>query len=343
MHVGFDWGTLVFGAVGGVTGYILTALLLVLYLRAEEPKDWTDFWSLVHKHLMKGNALAANAVIAKYYRSHPGASKDVLNLKCHSLQPGKNLAFLSLPSQSSLMGMDAFRVDLSFASLPAVDLDGAKLMSSVAHRMTAHGARLRKASLNEAKWTDAMLDGAMMDGAQLGRADLSGAALFGASLRGVSVSETVFKKADLRRSDLTGAEGNGTDFESANLTFAALVNASLPEASFKDANLSGVDARGCNLDGADISGANLEGFMFDEHTHVTGVNPVGAKNVPPVLLERIMSELQKTVNVAPVAKEPDPERGPPQGTPPKAGDDQRKPPRPATASGSAAKQVVAQA
>jgi hypothetical protein len=150
--------------------------------------------------------------------------------------PNADCTFASVvtaaPGTKDLHGIDLAAATFSGASLPGVDLTGARLYS-------------------------ATLDG-NFTGANLSKTNLSGASLAG-TFDGANFSEAEFSSATLAGS-MTGA-----NFAAAFMDGAA-IGAKLNNAVFKGAHLDGAIFSNADLTGADMTGVTGLGVVFDKAT-----------------------------------------------------------------------------
>ncbi len=134
---------------------------------------------------------------------------------------------------------ESFHLELSRASLEAVNLAGAFLI----------GAKLNRASLNEVDLTGAILQGAILTDAKIVKANLTKAVLVKVDLTGVALGFGI----------LTGAAMQG-----ANLHDSDLCSTSLNKGTGLFGKIpTNADLRGAALAGTILSGAPLTGVKLD--------------------------------------------------------------------------------
>jgi hypothetical protein len=170
-------------------------------------------------------------VLAAFIREHSGDPRRDSERQPNSTRPDVQAAATVIGRRT--VPDNSGPVNLEFAILKGVHLNGADLA----------GANLSAADLTNAYLNDADLTGANLTGANLTDAQLNGANLTGAYLWGEPI--------------LTGAILTG-----ANLTDAELPGADLTEANLTNANLTGADLGSANLTNASLTGAILKGVHF---------------------------------------------------------------------------------
>ncbi|MDE2858265.1 MAG: pentapeptide repeat-containing protein [Chloroflexota bacterium] len=190
----------------------------------------------------------------------------------------------------SLTDADMTKVNLAFARMVEVSLNGAILQSAdLTHcdfiQCDFTGANMREIimrggiciagmSFENANMSDANLEGFnckdahfSSDNADLSRANLCDADLADSSLRNVNLTDAKLIDIDLERSDLTNS----------NLTRAVFKDANLVEANLSNTDLNETDFTGADLTCADFTGAKFyslstllpDGSYWEEDTDMT--------------------------------------------------------------------------
>jgi len=284
----------------------------------------------------KGKRAAAAKIVGK--PQAPTRGELCAELRAGPLEDERWKELLALFQKSGtpidLSGAKLPGVDLNYADLTCLNLDGADLRNVSARRATfpdlkrvkLDGADLSYAYLrgaercafrrttmtstdlgfdrNEYKkcdFSEAKLDflgasGCKFIDCRFAKADLSDAALQG-SKEGAS-----FPGSDLTGANLSRAQCARSKFAGANLSRAVLFRADLQKASLAKADLRRADLREANLIRADLSGAKIDGADFSG-TVLTGAKTAGlnlsrGKNVAPPAPRQARPKLAQLAKIA---------------------------------------------
>lgn len=184
-----------------------------------------------------------------------------------------SLAGMTLPIKS-LRYFDLSHVDLSNATLIAVDFAGADLAhadlrgANLARSSFASAklsfADLRQANLQHSDFYCADLSYAQLDGADCNSCSMPSANLLGASLVDTTLTSTDLNNATLKSANLTQAQACFANFKSADFTGAILVRANFSHSNVYWAKFAGTNVSGTNFTSAAFSRSSQRAILKAE-------------------------------------------------------------------------------